>query len=98
MVLAASMAASTLRTVVLSGCNRSSFRIICWKRSRSSARSMASGLVPMMGTPWASRALASFSGVWPPNCTMTPMGFSRATISSTSSRVTGSKYSRSEVS
>ena len=45
---------------------------------------MASGVVPMIGTPCASRARASFSGVWPPNCTMTPLGCSRSTISSTS--------------
>ena len=30
--------------------------IMCWKRSRSSARSIASGVVPMMGTPAASRS------------------------------------------
>ena len=59
---------------------------------------MESGEVPMIGTPAASSARASFSGVWPPNCTITPTGFSRSTISSTSSSVTGSKYSRSEVS
>ena len=45
---------------------------------------------------------ASLSGVWPPNCTMTPCSVpllrSAATISSTSSAVSGSKYSRSEVS
>ncbi len=51
-----------------------------------------------MGTPLASRSRASLSGVWPPYWTMTPCGFSRSTISSTSSRVSGSKYSRSEVS
>ena len=43
-----------------------------WKRSRSSARSMASGEVPRIGTPASSSGSASFSGVWPPNCTMTP--------------------------
>ena len=52
----------------------------------------------MIGTPAASSARDSFSGVWPPNCTITPSGFSLARISSTSSRVSGSKYSRSEVS
>ena len=26
----------------------------------------------MMGTPFFSRSRASFNGVWPPNCTMTP--------------------------
>ncbi len=49
--------------------NLSSTRL---KRSRSSARSMASGEVPRIGTSAASSARASFSGVWPPNCTMTP--------------------------
>ena len=42
------------------------------KRSRSSARSMESGEVPMIGTPACSSGTASLSGVWPPNCTMTP--------------------------
>ena len=50
-----------------------SFSISALKRSRSSARSMASGEVPRIGTPASSSALASFSGVWPPNCTMTPL-------------------------
>jgi hypothetical protein len=31
-----------------------------------------SGVVPMMGTPFASRSRASLSGVWPPYCTITP--------------------------
>ena len=62
-----------------------------WKRSRSSAMSIDSGVVPMMGTPLASSARASFSGVWPPYWTITPTGLSTATISSTSSRVSGSK-------
>jgi hypothetical protein len=53
--------------------------------------SMLSGLVPMIGTPAASRSRRSFSGVWPPYWTITPTGFSLATISSTSSSVTGSK-------
>ena len=68
------------------------------KRSRSSAMSIASGVVPRMGTPAASSAWDSLSGVYPPNCTMTPHGFSRSMTSSTSSSVSGSKYSRSEVS
>ena len=52
----------------------------------------------MIGAPAASSARDSFSGVCPPNCTITPSGFSIARISSTSSSVSGSKYSRSEVS
>ena len=51
-----------------------------------------------MGTPSRSRPRARRSGVWPPSCTTTPMGRSTATISSTSSSVSGSKYSASEMS
>ena len=69
---------------------------------RSSARWMASGEVPTTGTPSAARARARPSGVWPPSWTMTPatgpVACSAATTSSTSSRVSGSKYSRPEVS
>ena len=52
---------------------------------------MASGVVPIIGTPAASSSRASFNGVWPPNWTITPTGFSLSAISSTSSSVTGSK-------
>ena len=52
----------------------------------------------MIGAPAASKARANFSGVCPPYCTITPIGFSKSTISITSSNVTGSKYKRSEVS
>jgi hypothetical protein len=55
-----------------------------------------------MGTPASSSACASFSGVCPPNCTITPSSsprdISMSQTSSTSSTVSGSKYSRSEVS
>ena len=61
-----------------------------------------SGEVPRIGMPAFSSASASFSGVWPPNCTMTPSSVPAADsarrISSTSSAVSGSKYSRSDVS
>ncbi len=60
--------------------------------------SMDSGEVPRIGTPAASSALASRSGVCPPSCTTTPRGRSQRTISSTSSSVSGSKYSLSEMS
>src|SRR3989454_10007622 len=46
----------------------------CWKRSRSSAMSIDSALVPMIGTPAAASSRASFSGVCPPYCTITPQG------------------------
>ena len=39
---------------------------------RSSARSIASGEVPRIGISARSSAFARLSGVWPPNCTMTP--------------------------
>ena len=54
------------------GCRRSRRCRSFWKRSRSSARSIMSGDVPRIGMPAFSSASASFSGVWPPNCTMTP--------------------------
>ena len=59
---------------------------------------MLSGEVPTILTPAFSSETASFSGVWPPNWTMTPSGFSFSTMDITSSNVSGSKYSRSEVS
>ena len=92
------MAASSVRAVRLGGCRSASRCSSCWKRSRSSAMSIMSGEVPMIGTPLASRSRASLSGVCPPYCTMTPHGFSTWTISSTSSSVSGSKYRRSDVS
>ena len=68
---------------------------------------MLSGLVPQIwtnpsplahGMGSASRAawsfVASFSGVCPPNCTMIPFGRSFSMTFSTSSSVSGSKYSR----
>ena len=54
--------------------------------------------MPSMGAPAFSRLRARFSGVWPPNCTMIPLGFTAWTMLSTSSRVSGSKNSWSEVS
>ena len=69
---------------------------------RSSARWIAAGDVPTMVTPASSRPWARPSGVWPPSWQMTPAigpaARSACTISSTSSSVSGSKYSRSEVS
>ena len=77
------------------GCLSPSRSISALKRSRSSARSIASGEVPRIGTLAFSSACASLSGVWPPNCTITPLtlpfAHSVRTISSTSSSVSGSK-------
>ena len=62
---------------------------------RSSARWIASGEVPTIGTPASSSPWASPSGVCPPSWQITPaIGpacDSACTISSTSSRVSGSK-------
>ena len=91
MSVAAAIASASVRAVRFGGCFRPSRCSICWKRSRSSAMSIMSGEVPMIGTPFFSRSRASFSGVCPPNWTMTPHGFSTWTISSTSSSVSGSK-------
>ena len=52
----------------------------------------------MMGTPGAASAFASLSGVCPPSVTTTPSGCSTSTMSMTSSNVSGSKYSLSDVS
>ena len=83
---------------------RGGVRRLAQLRARAAASGSARGLrrrrscramVPMIGTPSASRSSASLSGVWPPYCTITPSGFSLSTISSTSSSVSGSKYRRS---
>ncbi len=54
-----------------------------------------SGEVPRIGTLAFSKGSASLSGVWPPNCTITPCSVpllrSVSMISSTSSGVSGSK-------
>lgn len=67
----------------------------CWNRSRSSARSMASGVVPRDRHAGGLQAAGEFQGVCPPNCTIRPSSvpadFSTRTISSTSSTVSGSK-------
>ncbi len=69
----------------------SSSRSSAPKRLRSSARSIESGDVPMIGTPASCRRIARFRGVCPPNCTITPSGFSTSTMFITSSNVSGSK-------
>jgi hypothetical protein len=88
---ATARASSKLRAMPEGGRFSSSLSSTRSKRSRSSARSIASGGVPKIGTPAFSSATASFSGVCPPNCTITPKGCSRSTIASTSSIVSGSK-------
>ena len=74
---AASSASSTLVAVPFGGCSSPSSRAIFSKRRRSSAMSIASGDVPRIGTPAASRSRVSLSGVCPPSCTITPSGCSR---------------------
>ena len=79
------------------GMSSSVSRALNWPRS--SAKAIEAGEVPRMGTPWASNGAARLSGVCPPNWTTTPLsGVSRAAIARTCSSVSGSKYSRSEVS
>ena len=85
------LASSSEVAVPLSGCGMSSWRSSSLKRLRSSARSMASGLVPRIGTPARKSGRARRSGVWPPNCTTTPSGFSSSMTFITSSKVRGSK-------
>ncbi len=91
-------ASSTERAVPLAGCVMPRRSASASKRPRSSAMSIESGAVPRMGTPAASSGLVKRSGVCPPSWTTTPLGRSHRTISSTSSNVSGSKYSLSEMS
>jgi hypothetical protein len=51
--------------VVIGGINSNSCSI-CEKRSRSSAKSIALGLVPIIFAPLFSKAAANLSGVCPP--------------------------------
>ncbi len=91
MRLATAKASSMLRAMPLAGCRSPSLSMRAENRSRSSARSMASGVVPRMGAPACSSGTASLSGVCPPYWTISPSGFSIRTISRTSSSVSGSK-------
>ena len=88
---AARRASSKLRAVPQRGASTPSWARSAPNRRRSSARSMLSGEVPRIFTPRRSSGIASDSGVCPPNCTITPSGFSLSTTSSTSSSVSGSK-------
>jgi carbamoyl-phosphate synthase large subunit len=81
--------------VPLAGCATPRSHSSCEKRRRSSARSIESGEVPRILTPASCRPSASFSGVWPPNCTTQatspPALRSRSITAMTSSNVNGSK-------
>src|SRR3712207_3800562 len=90
-------ASSTERAIPLSACLRPSLSSSSRNRARSSARSMASGLVPRIVTPARESERASFSGVCPPNCSTTPIGCSRRTMFSTSSSVNRSEEHTSEL-
>ncbi len=80
-----------LRAIPLAGCFRPKRRSKLANFSRSSASSIVSTLVPIIGTPAFDSARAKLSGVCPPNCTITPSGCTRSQIFSTSSVVSGSK-------
>ena len=60
--------------------------------------SMLSTDVPRIFTPRSANGPAKLMAVCPPNCAITPTGFSLRTISITSSTVNGSKYKLSDVS
>ena len=91
MRLAMDTASLTVTAMPDSGMGMPSLSIIARNRSRSSAMSMVSGVVPRMLTPFFLSAAARLSGVWPPNCAITPTGFSFSWMASTSSSVSGSK-------
>ena len=59
-------ASSADRAMPFSGWRRPRRCSSCWKRSRSSAMSIASAEVPRIGMPGRDSAWDSFSGVWPP--------------------------------
>ena len=88
---ATSLASSSEMAVPLSGWGMPSSVRRALNRLRSSARSMASGLVPRMGTPARKSGSARRSGVCPPNWITTPVGRSSSTMFITSSKVSGSK-------
>ncbi len=75
-LFAIEMAPSTDVAIPDSGMGISNFSIISRNRSRSSARSMTDGDVPSIFTPFFSSSDARLSGVCPPNCAITPSGFS----------------------
>src|SRR5680860_218193 len=72
----ASSASSRLEAMPALGMGIFSLLIMPWNRSRSSARSIVSGDVPITRTPASSNCRAIFRGVWPPNWTITPSGSS----------------------
>ena len=84
------------------GCGMRSSSHSAFHFSRSSARSIDDGAVPAISS--GGMTDASLSGVWPPSETITCGGVppaacvSAAMTLSTSSPVSGSKYSRSDVS
>jgi hypothetical protein len=71
-------ACCTSTAVPFAGCISGSCSTRAANRFRFSAMSMLSTLVPMIGTPAVSSAFARFSGVCPPNWTITPSGFIRS--------------------
>jgi hypothetical protein len=59
--------------MVLSGCFKPILRSSCLEAIAVFGEIDRVGLVPRIGAPSASSSgCASFSGVWPPNCTITP--------------------------
>ena len=85
------IASSRFLTVLLGGCLSFNWWARDWKRSLSSDLSIASTSVPRIFTLLDNRTSDSFRGVCPPNCIITPSGFSKSIISKTFSSVIGSK-------
>ena len=63
MSLATEIACDREVAVPLRGCNKFNLFTTSWNNLRSSALSMSSGEVPMIGTPSCSNFLANFNGV-----------------------------------
>ena len=88
---------STSQEALPFGLLMSKFSIISSNFSRSSASSIFSAPVPRILTFLFSRSLANLIAVCPPNCRMTPSGFSLSIMFIMSSVTKGSKYNLSPV-
>ena len=91
-------ASSTVCAIALSGIRRPAASMVSRKRSRSSARPIASASAPMSSTrnrsrvPSSASVRARFSAVWPPRVGRSASGRSRSMICVTGPGSSGSTY------
>ena len=96
-LLASSKPSSTFQTPLPFGLSIPNFSNRSSNFSLSSAISIWSAVVPKVLIPFSFKKLASLIAVCPPNCSITPSGFSLSIIFNTSSSVNGSKYNLSDI-